>query len=409
MKIFNRYNTNWLTSFILITTQFHLLRNLTPLYYIFYAAALAISCVFFVRWLPQSTRQARLFFWMVFLLILYPIAPSIIGLAMGYYQSPDDSIFIGISRCIFVLPIYIAILIQPENNRNQTQNIVGVIIFISVIAALSIILQFLIGPISWFAESSARSGLPRYASLFGSLTAFGLVNGPAIILNYCFTRSKYLSSLFFVILIAGSILSLQKAAIVNMILATFFMAWIKRPSLKELVSYLLFTLMGGVAVAMLFYQQMIGYLSSIRVFEGDGSTTSDDFSIAESIQDRIITLPSSAIDFHGSSTLWLGLGPIGGSGAFGYPEIPMSHNGIVDLFLIGGIPYFLIFLTLCLCVSIVILKTTKKHTNFTSMIVGGFVVGIIVLNIPFSGLLFFTPSGALFLAAGLRLLCIRKS
>lgn len=366
-----------------------------------YAIAFATTFIILVlQWQHLGKGAHRIIIFSTSI-ILFPILTSFIGLAKGEYQTFMD-VFIGWSRLIFVLPIYWVVIVMVRQPLGVVR--VGrLVTWISFFAALTIPLQFMIGPIPWFAESSERSGLPRYASLFGSLTTLGVVNGAAILVAYFSFKSRLLTYFLVSGIIIGSVLSLQKAAILNILIATSLVLLIRRPRLKEVIVGLFSILLVALISFSFFGEKFQSYFNSIRILASSEAANSNDVSISESILDRITTLPAMAIHYHGADTLFYGVGPIGGAGAFGYPDVPMAHNGLVDILLIGGATYFFLFLfgtALCFGGS---WRFFRKNANFTWSRVGFFCILIVLINIPFSGLIFFSPSAAMFLAYGMTL------
>src|SRR5690606_15148779 len=74
------------------------------------------------------------------------------------------------------------------------------------------------GPVWWFAEASQREGLTRYASLVGSLTAYGVYGSFALPIIYFLCRNKYLKVAGLIFVVAGLLVTLQKAAIANLVI-----------------------------------------------------------------------------------------------------------------------------------------------------------------------------------------------
>lgn len=205
-----------------------------------------------------------------------------------------------------------------------------------VMAALSFPLQYAIGPISWFAEASERAGGVRYSSLVGSLTAYGiLVAVPAFAALWYWTGKKRV--LAFGILALGALMSLQKAALANMALAVCFAFWLsprRKAMFRDLVVLAILGILGGVIIGI-----RGGFAIGVRyldgILTGDRSLTGD-VSFYTSILERIIQLPSLAIEYFNSGNLFVGAGAFGGAGALGYDGLPMAHNGLVEVMLIFG-------------------------------------------------------------------------
>lgn len=398
----SRAKTFFFGVLVLVVCQLHLLRNLTSAYTLAYALAFVIAfTILLLQWHSLGGRLHK-FIMLSTAILLFPIFTSIVGLVKGEYSSGVD-VFVGWSRLVFVLPIYwiIFVMVRQSEGRRRVGRLIA---WISLFAALSIPLQFIVGPISWFAESSMRSGLPRFASLFGSLTALGVVNGASILIAYFSFRSRFLAFLIVGGIIVGSILSLQKAAILNAFIAVFLVLLLRRPTLKEAVIGLGALLLVISAGVVFFGEQLHAYLGSVRITESSQAVKSDDVSIAESLHERLVLLPKISIDYHGADALVYGVGPVGGAGAFGYPDVPMAHNGIVDIFLIGGLGYFLLIVWSLLIIFPGAGRIFSGRVEHVWLRVGYFCIFIVLVNIPFSGLLIFSPSAAMFYAYGLALI-----
>jgi MFS family permease len=330
------------------------------------------------------------------------------GILSGKYNEFKE-IFIGTSRVIFCLPIYLAIL-ASRPDKNTFNLILVTSALITLLAALSIPYQFYQGPIEWFAESSERAGLSRFPSLFGSLTALGIVCGFGIIAAAVSFSSTIAFSLLTSAIVIGSILSLQKAAIVNILVAFLFLPFMRQLNFRFIFG--IFGVFGGLmALAWIIFQEELDtYFSSLRLSSESDSDFTDDASFFDSVHERIIDLPSIAIDYHGITSLIFGIGPMGGSGAFGFPDVPMSHNGVVDLFLIGGFFYFILFFYFIFYI-LRLVYLARGHANDKKYYyLGLFVFFGILINIPFSGLIFFSPSNAIFFALSIKviLMCRKK-
>lgn len=397
----------YLPVFVLVITQLHLLRNATSLYLLVYLFALILAVWYLMkrlRLLSAPEKTAILYF---AILIFIPLCSMQIGIIRGDYHDFGE-VAIGLSRTLFVLPIYLVILASPSSNENISI-LLKTVSVITLVAALSIPFQFIFGPISWLADSSMRSGFARYASMFGSLTALGLVCGSGVLTTLISIRSSLASALLVAGIVLGSLLSFQKAAIVNLVLCFAIVPFIRKFKFRHLMQFVVLSVIIFCLAGVFFDQELSGFLDSFKLFsDSDVATYSDDVSISESLVERLILNPSVAINYHGIGSLILGLGPIGGSGAFGYPDIPMSHNGIVDLFLVGGIFYFLMFFRF---VFFVISMSRKRLATFTDkplVLFGIFCFFLLLLNMPFSGLIFFTPSNAMFFAISLKCILLKK-
>lgn len=408
MTLLRRNNLiNTLPFVILVVSQLHLLRNISSMYSILILFSFFLSVWFTVKKWSLVSHNERIVLYLLVLIFFTPIVSMLFGVILGIY-SGLDSVGIGIARLMFSLPIYL-VIIASSSTKENLYKLLFVISIISLVAALSIPYQFIFGPISWFAENSERSGFFRYASMFGSLTALGLVCGYAILASIISIRSTYFKVLVIAGIVVGSILSLQKAALINIVFAVAFLPFVKKLILKDIVLpvILLFCLIGVFGIY--FGDELSGYLASVRIFSDSESAYSDDVSVSEGLIERLIFNPSTAISYHGLENLFLGLGPIGGSGSFGYPDVPMSHNGFVDIFLIGGLPYFLIF---CLFFYVImkISFSNKSSSHFAHIRSFGFFVFFWqIINMIFSGLILFAPSNAMFLAIAIKCIISKEN
>jgi hypothetical protein len=404
--ILRRHLNSLLPIFVLVITQLHLLRNLTSLYFVCYLLSFTGAVWFLLnRWYLLSTAEKKSI-WFILAMFIYPIFTFLPGVLAGEYEG-FGSIAVGVSRLLFSLPIYLAIIASPSDKESINKLLVTTAI-ITFIAALSIPYQFIFGPVMWFADSAERAGFARYASLFGSLTALGIVCGYGLLAAILSIRNSFWKVTVVSGIVMGSILSLQKAAIANMILCIAILPLIKKVKIKRVVyPVILFILIFG-AAGSYFGDELSGFTSSVRIFSDSDSSFADDVSVSESIMERLIELPLGALNYHGFKSLIVGIGPIGGSGAFGYPDVPMSHNGIVDLFLVGGIIYFVLFLALVAFVAIIAARGKPQAEVAYLVYFGTFAFFIQLLNMPFSGLIFFAPSNALFFAVALKCILLKR-
>lgn len=387
----------YLALFVLIITQLHLLRNITSLYLALYGVAAVFSLCIFSSSFRFYGRDQKILLSFILMLFTIPCFSVLYGVVLGYYHGIPD-VLAGVSRLLFSLPIYLSVLSIPFSAVVSRKLFLtaGVLTFF---ASSSIIYQFVQGPIWWFAESSERSGIDRYASLFGSLTALGVVCGVGLLSLAVSVRSKVLFFCLIAFIICGSVLSLQKAAVVNVVLALMLTLYFRGIGFVQvLLGVAVFSLLSLLMLPVM-GDQFLLYLESFRVFDEKSSGFTDDVSLVASILDRILELPLVAIDYFGVDSLFWGVGPVGASGSLGFPEVPMTHNGIVDIFLVGGMGYFLFFVLLFAFV----LYGYRKNASFSaSARVGIVILLLMILNSAFSGLLVFSPSGAMFFAISLR-------
>jgi len=323
---------------IIILYWLHLLRNVSILYFITLGFFI---CAVFVVQLQQSIIKSKVNIQLLIVIVLWVYASII---AVAQQSLINESPLIGLFRLWSVFPlIYVSAILASEPIDKRMRFFV----LFYLIAALTLPLQFAIGPIDWFADASERAGAERFATLTGSLTSFGISLGVAGVAALCFLPRSVATGAF-VLLTIGGLLSLQKAAIANITLALLLSAWVIRPDLLSTLKTAITSMLAIVLLGIfLFYAVAANYVifdmlelilrSTTGLFMADAGLTGD-VSFFESIYERITELPSLAIAHYEIVTLLLGSGVFGAAGALGYPEIPMAHNGIVEILLIFGIP-----------------------------------------------------------------------
>ena len=203
--IFNALNRPYWFSviFVTIVVQLHLLRNIAEIYYLIYLIAVVATFLFVLRrWKFLSKVEKKAIFYIVAIFLL-PIISILPGLFQASYYSVEG-IIVGVLRIIFVLPIYLVILSTPSD-QSSFNKLFALVASVTFLAALSVPYQFIFGPIDWFAVSSERAGLDRFASLFGSLTALGGVVGFGILAAILANMSNVVRAVFVSGIILGAV------------------------------------------------------------------------------------------------------------------------------------------------------------------------------------------------------------
>ena len=394
---------------VLIGYWFHLLRNLSPLYFLVLAGLLLLFFISIIRNLDLIEFDP--FFWILFVFWTYA---SIIG----FLQEPvyGDS-GIGLVRFWAGLPLAGVAMILASGPVNIKMRW---FVFFYTIAALTFPLQYAIGPVEWFAEASERAGTDRFASLTGSLTSYGVSVGVASLAALCFF-SFPASIALFLVLALGGLLSLQKAALANLAIAMILSVWVRGANVKGVVLRCFYGFVFIGVVTVVFYpvfsqQAFISQLMDIilRIVEGVLSSDADltaDVGFFESIYDRLSMLPAEALNYHDWSALLFGAGVFGGAGALGYPDLPMAHNGVVEILLIFGIPIGVVlnlFVVYFLVVSAARVFDDGRPFALESRFLLA-AIGLFYLNNIFSGGGFFQPiSASVFWLAFFRLRFLNK-
>jgi hypothetical protein len=360
----------------------HLARNISGLYYIFVAIILfgfiTLSFLFSQNIRFQKTLS------IILILFTYVITAS-------FLADGSDSISIGVARLFYLSPI-ILYFFSKEFSRTQSINFWKIILWFVVASSCTILLQYIIGPISWFADHSGRAGTDRFASLAGSLTVYGSLVGVAIILSKLIYLNYFIYLPVLFILCLGALLSLQKMAFFSVALSVLI-AWIgarDKISIHKSLLLLLFAICTAFALYHILIDYFPGHFSYVSLIFTSDAFEVGDVSVGESIVDRMTHLPLEAFSHWDHLNRFFGVGVFGGSGGLGYPDLPMAHNLIAEIFLIFGVVFgFLIVVTifkyLLISLKLLYLSSDVRIRLASSSFL------IIVLTSFFSGGLFYQP------------------
>jgi hypothetical protein len=322
---------------VMVLCSMHLLRNVSL---VFPAAYFGAGCAL----LLVSLRRLKITIPQLLILGCY----GYIALLSLVYAPRYGSPVTGLARLCYLAPL-VLYMFGTRLSDAQAAMVWKLLALFTLASAASILYQVVFGAIPWFAEASERAGTTRFGSLAGSLTVFGSIVGPACFLVWLLLRRTPGKVAMVLLLLLASALSLQKAAIAGAVLGTLI-GIVSTRDRAGLISLAKAGVTLG-AVALLLFWIGSRWLPadlqhSIVVFLGGalGSGGSDDYSILESLQQRFQEVPMIAVDFFGASSLILGVGVFGASGALGYPDLPMMHNLLGELLIVGGIGVFLLFL-----------------------------------------------------------------
>jgi hypothetical protein len=313
----------------LIFAWFHLARNISFLYFGLQAATLAVA---FVAILGATVGRER-----IVLLVFFGCAWAYAACLTLLFANQYGSAPIGIARLYSIFPYILLLIIFPRRPAFTAMLWRWFAVFCGL-AALSIPYQFLFGAIGWFAESSERVGLERFAALTGSLTTFGIVFGPAFVLSWLMFRGT-VRIILIGALILGAIFSLQKASFGNLFLALGLL-WLSGRLQFKFKLFAKFVVSAAIVVWLVwlfvpFVAEVAStmFMSSFGVGEEAGRS---DVSLNQSVLERWLELPLLSIHFFGADKLLTGVGAFGASGGLGYPEIPMMHNVVGEIYMIFG-------------------------------------------------------------------------
>ena len=361
---------------------FHLFRNISEIYYLVLGFVLLGFLI--LSFLHLNNNSFQKIFLIIAVSLAYVVFASLI-------TESTYSIAIGVARLFYLSPVIIYFFSKDFNN-NEILIFWKIILFFTVASSLSIFLQYFIGPIAWFADHSERAGTDRFASLAGSLTVYGSLVGVAIALSGFIYKQVAIYIALIFLLCLGAFLSLQKMALFSMVLSITFVWAGSRNKISVLKAF--FLLSGLIVTGLFLYFILLEYFSEhwtyiSLIFTADASAVGD-VSVVNSIIDRMTELPFEAFSYWGYLNGLLGVGVFGGSGGLGYPDLPMTHNLVAEVFLIfglilGALIVFIIFKYLMVCFRFLLFPFNVRAKLASSSF------SIVVLTSLFSGGLFYQP------------------
>ena len=261
---------------------------------------------------------------------------------------PINEFLIAMPRYLVTLPMIFFLALYKDYRIRYVNSVLKLFVIFILLASLSIPYQIIFGPIPFLAEMSYRGGLERYASLAGSLTALGTLGAYALVISFFLGDKLFNKRINFVIsalIIMGMLLTLQKAAILNIILVlNILFFW--RLSIKKIAKIILVAIFiyGSYSVLLKYFNdffivQYIDTLVNYSFSQNDVGTTND-------LLKRLWYYTENMITINNVTTLGLiiGIGFKALSGTMGLPHHPMLHNNYFDLLLSGGILHLVSFL-----------------------------------------------------------------
>lgn len=270
----------------------------------------------------------------------------------------SDLAMVAISRYLVTFPFIIFCFVYPFFGMSMINRILRVFVLISVLSAISIIVQIITGPISFFTDYSYREGLERYTSLSGSLTIFGTTGSMALlfVLVSKSEYSKFIRNSYIFLLIFGLLCSLQKSAIINIIivLMIYLFLFLRISVPKFSFRSILFLLLIPLIIFSVF--QLYKNFENSKVFEYVLATMdytinneSSQYGVKQDLIARLTWRPLEMMNYHNVTfgKLISGVGLQALAGTMGV-SAPMAHNNYVDLLVSGGVFHIITFLLLAI-------------------------------------------------------------
>ena len=321
------------------------------------------------------------------------------GLSAGAYAT---------SRYFLTVPLVVASYNIMRTNNAMRTIMISYVVFVTL-AAMTSPLQYLIGPISWFADPSERANMTRYGSLFGSLTSAGIVIPMGYYLTLVLRIRPTLKLILVLCLVFTSLFTLQKAVLVGMLLATLlYLMWIDFRTLLKMLAFtglgsLIWRIVDSLLVEWLPWKSANDYAMAILFLSDNTSLLGGDVTLIQSIIDRFTILPSASlkelVEFQGYFGYLLG----GGFGMVGEAlmrpgdsSFITAHNGYVDLLLIGGVFHLVAFIGLLMSCLIFALNSLRyagsTETELPIAIIG--ISFIIIIGSLFGGAVNYQPNSS---------------
>ena len=255
------------------------------------------------------------------------------------------SIIVGIVKYFFT-PLIALFAISMVRSEKQISQLINCYIIIIFIAALTIPLQFIIGPISWFAESATRGGAYRFSTLLGNLTAIGISGGMGLTMALFFKRSNNFIYIMIILGISiGMLMSMQRAGIINFLLAFmiyFFGSGGSFTRKLKLLFFLstLFILAYYFAMKIEFSKIYLSFFLNSLGLDSGIQTRVDYDPFYEQIIYRLVGNVLTHFNYYGFIWLSVGYGFSGLGGILGLKGL-YAHNDFLNMLTVGGLIYFL--------------------------------------------------------------------
>tara|TARA_Y100000816_G_scaffold165826_1_gene118852 strand:+ start:600 stop:1901 length:1302 start_codon:yes stop_codon:yes gene_type:complete len=329
----------------------------------------------------------------------------LLSLIISFSNLDTFSILKSMPRML-IMPLIPLVIYKFLQSEESFRKVLLLYLFLTFLAALSLILQGIIGPINALGEPALRAvDSLRYNSLFGSENMYGCAVGSSLIISFFILEKKIIKILFFSIILVSTIFTLSKAAFLNILIAFIFIfifsknkIFILLSGFTTLILFLYITIYFPNNVFSEYFNTLLTILFNINFSED--LIINDTGRLIDNIFYRLFGETGfqnfSLFDF------LFGVGLAGGGGVFGlsgetiFTRYYTSHNQFLDLIQIGGLG-LLISLIILMYVNIqfhVINFRANKDILSKIFILITFVV---IINMVFNNaVLFHPPSSIMF-------------
>ena len=397
---------------LLITVSFNIFRA-SGLYLVFYFLLSLLGVIFFFLNFSKL-RPKNMVGWTSYLFVISSISVAVVSAL--HLKKPD--FLNAASRFYFVYPLFFSALLCLNIKTFRTA--IQLYLLIAAGAACCLIYQVYFGSLGFFGINSTgtesglpyfgepwfRGGIPRYSTFLGALPTFGVAGAFALLFVGFSVRNIFFFGLLFFLLFTGLILTLQKAALANLLIILIFILWM---SFKGKLSFSPAKLFGivvfsGVVNFFAFNDYVLVNIDFLGFKLHRSSGDLIGWTGYGMLEDTSMRLTNHFLEGFPGAPKFFGVGYEALGGALGLEQYPMSHNGLVDIWRLGGLPYMLVFLLLCFSI-VYRLKFLKYRNDYDYYGLAFF--AIFALNFIFYTGIFVNPSLAILFWINLAYLSVK--
>lgn len=206
---------------ILIIAMFHILRNVSLLSYLFLFFSVCIIFLIKNFFLIFSCKINIYYLPFIFSFLLLPIISVFF---INDINNVDKYFYIS-SRYFICATLLLFTLVLKNVNLEFLLKIIKYFCLIVSFASVTLIVQTVLAkPISWFAASGYRDGLPAYATFIGNRDSFGICTSCCFLFLLLFDNmlfNFFVKNALIILNIIGFSISLGKSSFINLFLVLF--------------------------------------------------------------------------------------------------------------------------------------------------------------------------------------------
>ena len=399
LKIYKASYSLYLGYSLTILYLFQFLRNITDLY--IFLLLITISLILINSLFNYGKiRISSVNFFYYFCFLLGLIYVDILTLLNFYKENINITTLANGTARLWALPLFPLFIYMLFSDKRNIAHIINIYIIFILLAALSILIQHVIGPLSFLGTPYAplRMGFENeiagYASLTGNVTTYGTSFYSAVLL--IFFKKNFnvvLKSIMIAILIGTAIITMSKTGFLmsGIMFLTIIILSFKYRSWKFLLSLIFIILLGAIifsdlylAAAITLFVNTFGYeLGNVSI-----ATTTQFQNFIPRLTDRVfgLFLLNNLSEVNHFDFIF-GIGLVGGGGAMGIVG-PTTHNSFFDIFVMGGILFLTLTILLLTHTQISLFRLYKETRDKTvlSLFISNFMI-ILIMNV-FNGALF---------------------